>query len=53
MSKETALLATLAKCSKIHIIESEAQAPAKGCGISNIGPNKIFLNVGPHIDVKK
>ena len=52
MNREHALLATLAKCSKVHIVESEAQVPQKGVGISNIGNNKIFLNLGPHINVE-
>ena len=43
---------TLGKASKINIIEDEKMIP-KGCGMAAIGGNKIFLELGKHIDVKK
>ena len=52
LSKENDLLITLAKCSKVHIVENETTVPPKGCGITNIGPNKIFLNFGAHINIE-
>jgi hypothetical protein len=51
LSKENDLLTTLAKCSKVNIVENETNVPSKGCGITNIGPNKIFLNFGAHINI--
>ena len=50
--QQTDLLATLGKCSKINIIQQENQVP-KGCGVSNFGTTKIFLDLGSHIDFVK
>lgn len=46
------MLATLGKCSKINIIDSEEKVP-KGCGIAIIGNSKIFLEISSHIDINK
>lgn len=46
------MLATLGKCSKINIIVDEKKVP-KGCGISNWGTTKIFLELGTHINFDK
>jgi hypothetical protein len=42
IGRETDLLATLGKCTKINIIASEKEIP-KGCGVASIGNNKIYL----------
>jgi len=47
--EQTDLLATLGKCSKIMIINDENNVP-KGCGVSNWGTTKIFLELGSHIN---
>ena len=52
ISQQLDLLATLGKCTKITIIEDEKTLP-KGCGLSLIGNNKIFLELGSHIDANK
>lgn len=52
IKQQTDLLATLGKCSKIHIVENEEGLP-KGCGISNYETTKIFLELGTHINVEK
>ena len=52
IQEQTDLLATLGKCSKIHIIAHEQGLP-KGCGISNFGTTKIFLELGTHINFDK
>ena len=46
------LLATLGKCTKVTVVESEAETP-KGCGIALIGESKILLELGTHIDANK
>jgi valyl-tRNA synthetase len=50
--EQTDLLATLGKCSKIQVIENEQTVP-KGCGVSNWGTTKIFLDLGTHINFEK
>ena len=52
IKEQTDLLATLGKCSKVHIISEEKEVP-KGCGISNIGTSRIFLELGAHINFEK
>ena len=52
IKEQTDLLATLGKCSKINIINDEKELP-KGCGVSNYGTNKIFLELGAHINIEK
>lgn len=52
IKSQTDLLATLGKCSKIHIISDEKEVP-KGCGVSNIGTTRIFLELGSHINFDK
>ena len=52
VKEQTALLATLGRCSKITLVEDEKQIP-KGCGTSNFGTTKIFLELGSHIDFAK
>ncbi len=50
--EQTDLLATLGKCSKILIINDQKDVP-KGCGISNFGTTRIFLELGAHINFEK
>jgi hypothetical protein len=52
IKEQTDLLATLGKCSKINIIPDEKCVP-KGCGVSNFGTTKIFLDLGAHINFDK
>ena len=52
ISQQLDLLATLGKCSKVSVIESETLTP-KGCGIAVIDNSKIFLELGSHIDANK
>ncbi len=50
--EQTFLLATLGKCKKVTIIKDEKDLP-KGCGAAIYKTNKIFLDLGSHIDFKK